>query len=84
MCLDSTNTYILEKKINMILLHSIDILVTDMGEITIIRQGDRPQVMLRIKKNTQKMCVIQKPLLNCQEKIALNVGFCSKQQLGNF
>lgn len=39
----------------MILLHSIDILVTDMGEITTIRQIDTPQVMLEIKKNTQKI-----------------------------
>lgn len=84
MCLDNTDIYILGKKIDMILLHSTDILVTDMEEITVIRQGDRPQVMLRIEKNTPKMCVVQKPLLNCQEKIVLNVGFCSKQQLGNF
>lgn len=39
----------------MILLHSIDILVTDMKEITAIRQGDRPQVIFGIKKNTQKI-----------------------------
>lgn len=54
-CLDNATIYILGKKINMILLHSIDILVTDMEEITTIRQGGTPQVMLGIKKNTQKI-----------------------------
>lgn len=62
MCLDNANTYTLGKKINMIILLSIDILVTNMEEITAFRQRDRPQVTLGIKKNTQKINVSLEPL----------------------
>lgn len=48
MCLDNNNIYIVGKKINTILVYSIDILVADMKEIATIRQGYRgyrPQVI---------------------------------------
>jgi len=55
MCSDNANTYTPGKKINMIMLLSIDFLVTNMEEITAIRQRDRPQVTLGIKKNTHQI-----------------------------
>lgn len=55
LCAQTMLTYTLVKKMNMIILLGIDILVTIVEEITAIRQRDRPQVTLGIKKNTQKI-----------------------------
>lgn len=57
MCLDNADTHTLKKKINLIMLLSIDSLVTNMEEITAISQRDRPQVTLGIQKNTNKINV---------------------------
>lgn len=80
MCLDNTNTYMLGRKNNVIILLSIGILVTNVEEITTIRQRDRPQVTLGIKKNRQKINVCLEPL----GEDCFKCGVCSKQQLGNF
>lgn len=70
----------LGRKNNVIILLSIGILVTNVEEITAIRQRDRPQVTLGIKKNRQKINVCLEPL----GEYCFKCGVCSKQQLGNF